>query len=221
MDIGGGPGTHAARLAECGFHVMLVDPVERHIESARRRARVSDEWTFDARRGEARELPAQDGSFDVVLMMGPLYHLVNARDRQAALREAQRVLRPGGLILAEVISRYAWILDATCKGLLDRPEIWSDFTQNIETGLSQDPGKGDDGGFWAYFHHPEELRAELRDAGFNDIELLGVEGFGWLLGDLEQRMISPDPLLRAIRLTERDPSILGCSAHILGVGTRR
>ena len=132
MDIGGGPGTHAARLAECGFHVMLVDPVERHIESARRRARVSDEWTFDARRGEARELPAQDGSFDVVLMMGPLYHLVNARDRQAALREAQRVLRPGGLILAEVISRYAWILDATCKGLLDRPEIWSDFTQNIE-----------------------------------------------------------------------------------------
>jgi hypothetical protein len=125
------------------------------------------------------------------------------------------------VILAEVISRFAWVLDATRKGLLDQPDIWSDFTWNIETGLSQDPGKIADGGFWAYFHNPEELRNELRDADFADVVLLGVEGYGWLLGDLEQQMASPGPLLRAIRLTESDPSMLGCSAHVLGVATRQ
>jgi hypothetical protein len=125
------------------------------------------------------------------------------------------------VILAEVISRFAWVLDATCKGLLDQPDIWSDFTWNIETGLSKDPGKIDDGGFWAYFHHPEELRTELRAADFADVVLLGVEGYGWLLGDLEQQMTSPGPLLRAIRLTESDPSMLGCSAHVLGVAIRQ
>jgi len=221
MDVGGGPGTHAAHLAESGFGVLLVDPVEQHVEAAKRRANANDAWTFTARRGEARELPASDGTFDAVLMMGPLYHLVNAEDRHVALREARRVLRSGGVILAEVISRFAWFLDATRKGLLDQPDIWSDFTWNIETGLSQDPGKIADGGFWAYFHNPEELRNELRDADFADVVLLGVEGYGWLLGDLEQQMASPGPLLRAIRLTESDPSMLGCSAHVLGVATRQ
>ena len=125
MDVGGGPGTHAAQLAESGFEVLLVDPVERHVEAAKRRAGADDTRTFTALRGDARELPASDGTFDAVLMMGPLYHLVNADDRHVALNEARRVLRPGGVILAEVITRFAWVLDATRKGLLGQPDIWS------------------------------------------------------------------------------------------------
>jgi ubiquinone/menaquinone biosynthesis C-methylase UbiE len=219
LDVGGGPGTHSAHLAECGFHVTLLDPLPHHVESARRRASGGGEGTFDAVLGEARELPSSDESLDAVLLMGPLYHLTSPDDRSAALREARRVLRPGGVILAEVISRFAWILDATLKGLLERPEVWADFTRNVETGLSQDPD-ADDEGFWAYFHRPDELRTELSEAGFDDIQLLGVEGFGWLLGDLERQMDSPDPLLRALRLVEGEPSMLGCSAHVLGVAIR-
>jgi hypothetical protein len=47
-------------------------------------------------------------------------------------------------------------------------------------------------------------------------KLLAVEGFAWLLDDLPQRMADPGNLLRAIRLTESEPSMLGASAHVIG-----
>jgi sugar phosphate isomerase/epimerase len=77
-----------------------------------------------------------------------------------------------------------------------------------------------EGSFWAYFHRLDELRAELAAAGFEGIELVAVEGFAWLLPDLERRMADPEPLLRVLRLTESEPSLLGCSAHVIGVADR-
>jgi SAM-dependent methyltransferase len=220
FDVGGGPGTHAAHLAAKGHEVILVDPLPRHVELATKRAGDRSAASFEARLGTAADLPADDESVDAVLLMGPLYHLVDRAERLAALNEAKRVLRPGGRILAEAICRHAWVLDATIKGLLDSPTIWSGFQINIDTGLSQDPGSMADGSFWAYFHRPDQLRRELTDAGFDDIELVAVEGFAWLLGDLEARMASPEPLLRAVRLTETEPSMRGCSAHVIGIATR-
>src|SRR4051794_4391844 len=119
-DIGGGPGTHAAYLADRGYDVCLVDPVPHHVSQAEQ----STGGRVDCRLGDARELPFEDGSFDAVLLMGPLYHLVNATDRARALKEAWRVLRPNGTLLAEVISRYAWIIDATANGQLSDPGVY-------------------------------------------------------------------------------------------------
>jgi SAM-dependent methyltransferase len=220
LDVGGGPGTHASHLAAQGYEVTLVDPVHRHVEMAAGRAGGGPTPAFEARLGTAGDLPVDDASVDVVLLMGPLYHLVDRADRLAALHEARRVLRPGGRIFAEAICRHAWVLDASVKGLLGSPAIWDDFRLNIDTGLSQDPATMADGSFWAYFHRPDELRTELADAGLDDIALVAVEGFAWLLGDLESRMADPEPLLRAVRLTEAEPSMLGCSAHVMGIATR-
>jgi hypothetical protein len=63
----------------------------------------------------------------------------------------------------------------------------------------------------------DELRAELVEAGGRDVDLVAVEGFGWLLDDLAERMREPAELIRAIRLTESEPSMLGVSAHVMGV----
>lgn len=161
-------------------------------------------------------LPLPDECVDVALVMGPLYHLVDAPQRLLALREAARIVRPGGHILAEVISRHAWLVEATIRNLLPEPAIWQDFERNIETGLSQDPNNPRDGGFFAYFHRPDGLTAELQAAGFTDTVHIAVEGFGGLLGDLANRMNDPGPLLRVLRLCETEPSMLGVSAHIIG-----
>ena len=218
LDVGGGPGTHAAHLAGRGYDVTLVDPVPRHLERARRRARAGGGPAFEVLHGVAADLPRGDGTVDAVLLMGPLYHLVERHERAAALAEARRVLRPGGRLVAEVITRHAWALDAAVKGILDRVDV-SDLERSAATGLSQDPARVPDGSFWAYFHRPDELRAELVDAGFEEVELVAVEGFAWLLGDLEARMAAPQALLDAVRLTEADPSLLGCSAHVIGVAS--
>jgi SAM-dependent methyltransferase len=220
LDIGGGPGTHAAHLAGRGYDVTLIDPVRRHVERARQRAVQRPDAAFDVCLGVAADLPAADGAVDAVLLMGPLYHLVERAERLEGLAEARRVLRPGGRLLAEVITRHAWVLDAAVKGLLDTPRILADVERSVATGLSQDPTTMGDGAFWAYFHRANELEAELAEAGFSDIELVAVEGFAWLLGDLEGRMANPTPLLDAVRLTECEPSMLGCSAHVIGVASR-
>jgi SAM-dependent methyltransferase len=219
LDVGGGPGTHAAHLATRGYDVTLVDPVRGHVERARQRAGEGPA-RFEVRQGVAAELPAGDGSVDAVLLMGPMYHLVERDDRLAVLAEALRVLRPGGRLLAEVISRHAWVLDATVKGLLDEPGVMAGVERTVELGLTQDPATTAEGSFWAYFHRPDELRDELTETGFGGIELVAVEGYAWLLADLEVRMANPAALLHAIRLTESEPSMLGCSAHVMGVASR-
>ncbi len=217
LDVGGGPGTHAAHLAGRGDDVTLIDPVPRHVAQARTRAADPDAAPFAVCLGDATHLPMASASVDAVVLMGPLYHLVERAGRLAALAEARRVLRPGGVVVAEMIGRYSWVLDATVKGLTGSAEVWAGVEHSVATGLSQDPQAVPPGSFWAYFHQPNELKAELAEAGFGDVRLLAVEGFAWLLGDLERRMSQPEPILAAVRLTESEPSMLGCSAHVIAI----
>ncbi|MGH9670912.1 MAG: hypothetical protein ACRD3A_12480, partial [Terriglobales bacterium] len=75
----------------------------------------------------------------------------------------------------------------------------------------------------AFFHMPEELEAEVREAAFDLVDLLGVEGPGWLLPDLEQRWADPaerERLLQAARAVEREPALLGLPPHLLAIGRK-
>lgn len=220
LDVGGGPGTHAAHLADEGHEVLTVDPLPHHCRKAADRARARPDTRLGVASAEARSLPVRDGAVDVVLLMGPLYHLIEHGQRVAALQEANRCLRPGGLLVAEMITRHAWVLDASKKDLLDEPGIWEQFDRNITTGLSLDPARDTGDGFFAYFHAIDEFQREINEGGLGDVVLIAVEGFGWLLGDLERRMTHPDALLHAIQLTEREPSMLGASTHVIATATK-
>ncbi|MGH9212066.1 MAG: class I SAM-dependent methyltransferase [Acidimicrobiales bacterium] len=220
LDVGGGPGAHAAHLADDGYEVLTVDPLLRHSRKAADRSRAVPGTRLGVASAEARSLPVRDGAVDVVLLMGPLYHLIGHDQRIAALREARRCLQPGGLLLAEMITRHAWVLDAATKDILEEPGIWQQFEHSMTTGLSLDPATDTGGGFFAYFHAIDDFRNELAEGDFGEIELIAVEGFGWLLSDLEERMANPDALLRAIRLTEREPTMIGASAHVIATARR-
>jgi SAM-dependent methyltransferase len=214
-DIGGGPGTHAAYLAQRGHQVVLFDPVPRHVDAAAARSAAQPSAPFAAEVAEARQIPLPDSTMDTVVMMGPLYHLADRDDRLAALREAARILRPGGLLVTEIITRYAWVLGATRLEMLDQPAIWGDLDTIVRTGTSPDRPAGS--GFWAYYHRPDDLTVELDTAGYIDIRLVAVEGFAWLLPDLDRRLTDPADLLAAVRLTESEPSLLGASPHVMGL----
>src|SRR5690606_34568723 len=99
LDVGGGAGIHARALLNADYQVELVDPVLRHVEEAQ-------ETGVTASVGDARDLRQADDSFDAVIMLGPLYHLAARDDRLTALREAMRVVRTGGMVLATGLSRY-------------------------------------------------------------------------------------------------------------------
>jgi SAM-dependent methyltransferase len=216
LDVGGGTGVYATWLAECGYEVQLIDVVPAHVAAA---AAVG---TFAARVGDARALSEPDASCDVVLFLGPLYHLRAARDRGVALREALRVLRPGGLFVGAFICRAAPALDGFVKSW-----IWDDARlSNMLSTLTKGYVEADRGvgfGKIAYFHRPGEALLELKAAGLDHVSLLGVEGPGWIAPNFEEqwsRAEGRDLIIRTARACEADPVLQILSPHLLAFANR-
>lgn len=210
LDVGGGTGAHAGWLAADGYQVHLIDPVARHCEQA---AAVG---TFTVAQGDARSLDAADESYDVVLLLGPLYHLVEREERIRALAQARRVVRPGGLVAAAAISRHAPVFDQAAVGKVTS-ENEAAFAEELVTGR-HDPK----GGFTtAYFHTVPELEEEFAESGLGAPDVYGIEGPAWPtllhLGKAGLPVSAQlfDSALRAARLVERDRAVIASSAHLL------
>src|SRR5579862_6186015 len=78
LDVGGGPGPYAAWLADLGHEVHLVDPVPQLVAHAQSLASAAGRAIATCTVGDARSLSQSDASADVVLLLGPLYHLIDA-----------------------------------------------------------------------------------------------------------------------------------------------
>ena len=214
LDVGGGPGVYAYWLDAGGYEVDLVDIVPRHIRQATERG-------VRATLADARELPVPDNTRDAVLLLGPLYHLQERDDRLQALREAIRVAKPGAPIFAAVISRFAPAIDGLDSGFFDDPAFAELLEPVTATGRHHNPTDNPNYFTTSFYHLPDELESEMRDASLDDVEVLAVEGIGWVASDLDERMARDEDqqkLLELLESLEREPSILGASPHLLGVG---
>jgi ubiquinone/menaquinone biosynthesis C-methylase UbiE len=219
-DLGGGTGVHSFWLAGLGYTVHLVDIVPLHIQQARLAAEDPEMPRLASLRvGDARQLEFEDESADAVLLFGPLYHLTERDDRLKALAEARRVLRPGGLLLAYAISRYASTIYGLRNGL-----VWdSDYLQMIDLELASGQHRKPENRnvfTTAFFHHPDELKAELAEAGMLLDEIVGIQGPGWIVPDFEENLKLPkrlDVLVDIARRMEKDPLL---SPHMLAFARR-
>jgi SAM-dependent methyltransferase len=159
----------------------------------------------------------------MVLLLGPLYHLVDAMDRQKALAEAFRLLRPGGVLIAAGISRWASLLDGLARELMRDNEFARIVERDLRDGRHENPTGEFDYFTTAYFHRPDDLEREITDAGFEAEGLFGVEGPGWMLKDFDERWNDPERreiLIQAARALESEPAVMGCSAHLIAVGRK-
>ena len=224
VDVGGGPGAYALPLAAEGHVVHLLDPMALHIEQAQQASAAQAKGGLASlEQGDARELPWPDESADVALLLGPLYHLTRSKDRLKALAEARRVLRPGGLLVAAAISRFASTYDGLARGFLAESMFRSIVEQDVRDGQHRNPERNPDWFTTAYFHRPDELSDEIRSSGFALDGVLAVEGPGGWLANLDWWLDDADRqelLMTAIRRVESEPSLLGASLHLLAVARR-
>jgi len=224
LDIGGGGGIYACWLAGLGYEVHLLDIVPMHVEQAREASNAQpDHPIASCAMGDARAVDRPDGSVDAVLLLGPLYHLTERADRVAALSEARRILRVGGLVFAAGISRFASALSGLVNGFLSDPEFVRIVERDLAEGQHRNPSRRRGYFTTAYFHHPEELQAEMETAGLRHEATLAVEGPGSLLPDLEERWHDPErrkQILMSVRWLEKEPTMIGVSSHMLAIGQK-
>jgi 2-polyprenyl-3-methyl-5-hydroxy-6-metoxy-1,4-benzoquinol methylase len=228
LDIGGGPGRYSVALAQQGYTVTLFDLSQSNLAFARMKAQEAGVTLAGYVRGSAVDLStcasecaSESGSecFDVVLLMGPLYHLLTETERHVALREARRVLKTGGIIAAAFITRYAPIRDAAKRNPAWAVNCESQLGALLETGVLVNTTGFTD----AYFAHPVEVRPLLESHGFETLDLIATEGVvAWIEEALNGT--SDDAVWEAwVRLNYRlgkDPSVHGAAAHLLYVGRK-
>lgn len=225
LDVGGGPGGHAGWLAQQGYEVHLVDITPLHVKLAKEVSAHQPETPLaSAVVGDACSLSWKAETADALLLFGPLYHLTDEKDRLAALKEAYRVLKWSGVLLAVGISRFASMFDGLRQEFLKDAQFAEIVTQDLKNGQHRNPTHHPMYFTDTFFHHPDELRQEAAQAGFAVRGIYGVEGPAWLLRDFEAWWNNPEyqeRLLQIARTLETESSILGVSAHLIAVAEKK
>ena len=222
LEIGGGTGRYTLALAKQGYLVTVVDLSEKLLEMGRKR--IMEEGLENQVRlvlGDARELSKiTEKDFDAVLVMGPLYHLVEEVDRKAVLKEAFDRLKVDGILFSSFISRFGIMGDLIRNvpgWIVDQSEVGS----ILEIG--KNPGHIRGSGFRGYFARISEIAPLHESCGFETLTIAGVEpaisaddeSYNILQG--RQRQLWLDLFYKI----STEPSILGASRHLLYIGRRK
>jgi ubiquinone/menaquinone biosynthesis C-methylase UbiE len=222
LDIGGGTGAYAFWLAEEGYDVHLIDLVPHHIAMAKQKASQRSIRLASMQVGDARFLSFDDACADLVLLLGPLYHITEREERLRALRENARVVRSGGRVLCAAISRFASMLDGFCSHLFDDAAYASIVDRDLLDGQHRSSVTG----YFttAFFHKPAELREEIEAAALTCEKLIGVEGPLGLINQLntwlEEGSRYRALALKYTKVVEEEESLLGASFPLLGIAQK-
>lgn len=129
LEVGAGTGRYSIALAKEGFEVFAIELAERNLELLCQNS--IDVENIVAIQGDALDLSRfPDNSFDMTLILGPMYHLYEKEDQLLALKEAVRVTKPSGVIMTAFLSIHAIIQDNYLQGNLAQG-IDENFTKNF------------------------------------------------------------------------------------------
>lgn len=228
-DIGGGVGIYSIWLGELGHEVHLIELSSNAVEYAKNSNSLSGCPIHSIEVGDARNINKSNESADIVLFMGPMYHLIDINDRFNALNEAKRVLKKGGFLFCAGITRYGSMLwSLSVYGLknkvLDEDEFLNMVKEEIKEGNHIRPDKYPDFIARSYFHLPKEFESEIKSAGFSIEKTFAVEGPTWIIPTLDEvwdNEESKKTILDVARMVEKDESIMAMSPHFLTISIKK
>jgi ubiquinone/menaquinone biosynthesis C-methylase UbiE len=210
LDVGGATGAHAAWLLADGYRTELIDLTPAHVEQARQQVPE-----LVARVGDARNLEVADDAVDAALLLGPLYHLADASDRERALSEAVRVTRSGGVVAAAAIGKLAALMGLAVEQRLT-DQVLAMVRQQISSGRHNPQVGFTD----AYMHSPDELHAEMVAAGLTSVVVYTIEGPLWAAVQAlrDDETVDLAQFMTVARELETNEHALALGSHLLAVG---
>jgi ubiquinone/menaquinone biosynthesis C-methylase UbiE len=226
LDIGGGPGRYSIWLAKRGYSATLADLSPSLLDVAREKAAeagVELEGIVEANATDLSQFG--DGSFDAVLCMGPLYHLVEAGDRNRVALELFRILKPGGAVFATFLNRFQTLAVAINQDIPFFTSYTADIVKRYhETGIldwRNIPGTFN----LAYLYYPHEIAPFMEAAGFRTRTMVASQSSVALaqkhlalFADRQSELY--EWVLEGLIEQADDPSILGSGFHIMYIGEK-
>jgi len=207
LDIGAGAGEYSLYFAKQGYDVTAVELSPANIAAFEKK--ITPEHPVRLMQGNALDLSAfADASFDVVLLMGPLYHLANATDRDRAIAEAKRVCAKDGSIFFAFISNDMVVLTE----LSYRPQFFSEETYDHDSFKVED--------FPFVFFTLDQMREMLARNGIIIRREIAADGVSELMQDAINALSDEDyaQYVRYHLYCSEKPEMLGRSSHLLFVG---
>nr|WP_312578003.1 class I SAM-dependent methyltransferase [Sedimentibacter sp.] len=214
LELGAGTGIYSFYYADRGNDVLATDITPKHVDIIKQKLnKRKDRIKLSAELADATDLSSYESeSFDVVLCLGPMYHLVNECDRECCIKESLRVLKKGGILAIAYINKH-FILNSVMTR--DKEFLTNDFVNKVlNTGTIRE---GEKECFWteSFFTTPMEMEAFVAKFNAEIIDHVGTDGLSPFLKDFVDNMNEEEyaTWLHYILNSCRERSILGMNNH--------
>ena len=208
LDVGAGTGRYSFALKKLGCSVTAVELVKYNLGILKSKGEG-----VNAYQGDARNLKRfKDDSFDIVLLFGPMYHLLSREDKLAALNEAKRVVRQGGIIfISYLMTDYAIVVHGFKDGFIHE-SIKNNKVDEMFNVLSSEPD------LYSYVRI-EDVDNLKNLAGLERIEIVAQDGPSDYMRDVLNKMDDETfNLFIKYQITvSNKKELLGASSHVLDI----
>ena len=223
LDLGGAAGVYSFPLAEMGYEVYLADLSEDLINQAKEQNenRINKIKSCDV--VNAIDLGIyEDSEFDVVLLFGPLYHLLEKSERKKCLNEVNRVLKDNGMIFASfipylsgsiaIIDRYFRHPEQVNENNLEEVFKTGKFNNMIDKGFQE-----------GYYPTSKEIEELFDNCNFEKIDIKSIRGIGYEKEDniynIKDKQVF-NKIMELIEQTSSKKEIIEMCGHAIYIGKK-
>lgn len=219
LDCAAGTGIYSFYLAEKGYDVTATDITPRHITY------INNELQNKPYKMKTAVLDAMDLSifenetFDIVLNMGPFYHLIDIEKRDKCMKECLRVLKKGGLVATSYICRYSAFPYVAVQ---DSKYLNENLAKQLfETGILK---YDDPNCFWTdtYYSTPDEIEKYFCEKSIEVVDHFAQDGISPLIKNAVDNWNETQfkTWCDYHYLSCREKSIIGASSHGMIIGRK-
>jgi ubiquinone/menaquinone biosynthesis C-methylase UbiE len=223
LDLGGGVGRYSIELTKMGHEVTLIDLASKNIKNALKLSKEKKVKIYKVEVGDALDLSNfKEDTFDVVLAMGPFYHIQDLKLRIQCINEIKRILKENGLLFSAHLTKYAFFKYIVANFPERINEYFENFINVFDKGIKL-KSDGDNFTDNTFTENAEDVLKFMDNSGFINSEIISSEG---LVDNIESKLIDLD-VDKFLKIGElnykicKDKYVLNAASHLLHKGINR